>query len=664
MPRFASLPDLLAANAREDRHITFIDGEDEQRVLSFARLRQRATAVLGALQRSGLRPGHAMLLSLSDNERFLEVFWACVLGGIVPVPLAPASTDEYRRKLLRVFAQFEHASVCIDAAELERLEGFAAEQGSHGERQRLMASTLLPGRLDIGGAPGEPLAPAPDELAFIQYSSGSTGEPKGVLLTHRNITANIASIIAAAEFSDRDVALSWMPLSHDMGLIGFHLNMVACGASHALMRTELFARRPLMWLEQASRRRATVLCSPNFGYQHYLRQYALKPPSRLDLSAVRLVFNGAEPISAELSRRFMRTMTPHGLHPDTMFAVYGLAEASLAVSFPRPGTPLESIRLQREGLRVGAPAQPSTPRDGRASEFLKLGPPLPGTEVSIADESGAALGEGLLGHVRIRGDNVSRGYHRGATHAAGDWLDTGDLGLFLDGQLVITGRAKDLVIVNGQNYYPHDLERIAEEVEGVEANRAVAAGVHRPDGETEELALFVLHRGPLADFVPMVLELRRALLRQAGLEATHVVPVRHIPKTSSGKLQRHVLARAFEQGEFEAILAELTPLLATTEEGSFSQPQQASTVTRLHEICAGLVGDRRLTPQTNLLEINLNSLTLAQIHEAIEREYPQRVEVTDLIDYPTLEQLAAFLDAHEPRTHPAGPGGANTLSGA
>ena len=653
MPRFASLPDLLAANAREDRHITFIDGEDEQRVLSFARLRQRATAVLGALQRSGLRPGDPVLLSLSDNERFLELFWACVLGGIVPVPLAPASTDEYRRKLLRVFAQFERASVCIDAAALERLKGFAAEQGSHGERQRLMASTLLPGRLDIGGAPGEPLAPAPDELAFLQYSSGSTGEPKGVLLTHRNVTANVTSIIAAAEFSDRDVALSWMPLSHDMGLIGFHLNMVACGASHALMRTELFARRPLMWLEQASRRRATVLCSPNFGYQHYLRQYALKPPPRLDLSAVRLVFNGAEPIAAELSRRFMRAMAPHGLNPHAMFAVYGLAEASLAVSFPRPGTPLESVRLQREGLRVGDPARPSIAPDGSSSDFVKLGRPVPGTEVGIADESGTPLGEGLLGHVRIRGDNVSRGYHGGATRPAGDWLDTGDLGLFLEGQLIITGRAKDLVIVNGQNYYPHDLERIAEEVEGVETNRIVAAGVRRTGGETEELALFALHRGPLADFVPIVLKLRRTLLRQAGLEATHVVPVRHIPKTSSGKLQRHVLAQAFEQGEFDALLAELSPLLSANEEGGAGQPQEASTVARLHEICAGLVRGKRLTPQTNLLEINLNSLTLAQIHEAIEREYPQRVEVTDLLEYPTLELLAAFLDASEPRGHPA-----------
>jgi hypothetical protein len=280
---------------------------------------------------------------------------------------------------------------------------------------------------------------------------------------------------------------------------------------------------------------------------------------------------------------------------------------------------------------------------------VKLGRPVPGTEVGIFDEAGGALGEGLLGHVRIRGDNVSVGYHGREPRPPGDWLDTGDLGLFADGQLVITGRAKDLVIVNGQNYYPHDLERLAEAVEGIEANRIVAAGERRPGGETEELALFVLHRGAAADFVPLVLELRRTLLRQTGLEATHVVPVRQIPKTSSGKLQRHLLAQAFERGEFEAPLAELAPLLDVAGAGGGASPEPASTVMRLHAICAPLVGERTLTPQTNLLEINLNSLTLAQIHEAIEREYPQRVEVTDLIDYPALEQLAAFLDANAPR---------------
>lgn len=652
--RFDTLHDILPATARDDRQITLIEGDKEQRVLSFQRLRQRALAVLGALQRQSIAPGDTVILCLADNERFLEMFWACVLGGIVPVPLAPGTTDAHRQKLLRVFAQLGPRTwVGIDTPSLERLDGFAASQGAAGEAAALRARALIPGSLDIGGAPGQPVPPSPDDLAFIQYSSGSTGEPKGVLLTHRNLCANIAAIIEAAAFSDRDVALSWMPLSHDMGLIGFHLNMLACGAGHAIMRTDLFARRPLLWLDQASQRRATVLCSPNFGYQHYLRQFALKPPTGLDLSAVRLIFNGAEPIAAELCRRFSAAMTPHGLKANTMFPVYGLAEASLAVSFPPPGAALQTVELDRRALRVGAPVQVAAQGSVHAAEFVKLGRAVPGCAVRIVDDGGTEMGDRIAGHVQIRGDNVSIGYFGAQPDIATprstvDWLDTGDLGLTLDGQLVITGRAKDLIIVNGQNYHPADLEAIAQQVPGVEANRVAAAGVRTAGDDTESLALFVLHRGPVADFGPKAQALREAVGRQTDLELHDVVPVSTIPKTTSGKLQRYALARAFEEGEFATIMKELADCLSANAATQPAGEGPKSTALRLKEICQPLIPEQQITVDTNLLDINLKSLTLARIHETIEREFPQRIEVTDLFDYPTLAQLAKLLD--EPQT--------------
>jgi acyl-CoA synthetase (AMP-forming)/AMP-acid ligase II len=396
-----------------------------------------------------------------------------------------------------------------------------------------------------------------------------------------------------------------------------------------------------------------VLCSPNFGYQHYLRQFALKPPTGLDLSAVRLIFNGAEPISAELCRRFSAAMAPHGLKTHAMFPVYGLAEASLAVSFPSPATALDTIDLDRTGLRIGTPVQVAAHGSARAAEFVKLGRAVPGCEVRIVDDGGAEMAEGVVGHVQIRGDNVSNGYFGAQTgdaapRSAGDWLDTGDLGLRFDGQLVITGRAKDLIIVNGQNYYPADLEAIAQQVPGVEANRVAAAGVRTAGDDTESLALFVVHRGPLADFVPRALALRQVIGQQTDLEVTDVVPVGAIPKTTSGKLQRYALARAFEEGEFATILTELAGCLSANVATQPVGDGPKSTAQRLKEICEPLIPDQQITVHTNLLEINLKSLTLARIHEAIEREFPQRIEVTDLFDYPTLAQLADLLD--KPRT--------------
>ncbi len=647
MPPFETLNAILPADVREDRQITFIEGENEQRTMSFRRLRQRATGALGALQRRGMKRGDTLILFIADNERFVEMFWACTLGGIVAVPLAPGAADEHWRKLLRVFAQLDRSLVCIDAPTLDRFDSFIATHRLQDQGQQLHARSVVVGGLDMAGEAGVTVQPDPSDLAFIQYSSGSTGDPKGVMLTHRNLVTNIASIVEGAGYTDRDSVISWMPLSHDMGLIGFHLTLLAAGVSHAIMRTELFARRPLLWLELASQRRCTVLCSPNFGFQHYLRQYAHRPPEGLDLSSIRLIFNGAEPISAEVCRRFMRTMAPHGLKANSMFAVYGLAEATLAVAFAPRGIPMETVVVDPTRLRIGETVRQEALQGGRVTELVKVGPPLPGIGVRIVDDHGATLGDGVLGLVLMRGDNVTAGYYQdpartAALISADGWLATGDLGFIWDGQLVIAGREKDLVIINGQNHYPHDLERIAAEVADIEANRVAAAGVRGPASHTEELAFFVIHRGGIAEFLPKVIELRRKLMQQTGLEVSHVVPVRQIPKTSSGKLQRYALAEAFELGEFDAALAEIERLIA--EKNAAEQRTGSATAQRLQHICASFVVDRPLTPQTNLLEIDLNSLTLARIHEAIEREFPQRVQVTDLFDYPTLEQLAAFLD--------------------
>ncbi len=651
MPRFDTLCSALDAMRREDRNVTLIDGADNQHSLSFAQLRQRAIGTLGALQRRGLTVGDAVLLFVNDNESFLVMFWACVLGGFVPVPVAVGVGDEQRRKLFRIFAQFDRAWVYGDVRTMERIEGFASAAGLREQWLQVRSRLLLVGALDVAGAPGRPIVPDRHDIAFVQYSSGSTSEPKGIVLTHLSVMTNIAAISEAVHYTDSDVALSWMPLSHDMGLIGFHLNMIACGATHAIMRTDLFARRPLLWLKKATELRATVLCSPNFGYQHYLTQFELRRPEGLDLSAVRILFNGAEPVSAELCDRFMRAMTSSRLGAATMLTVYGLAEASLAVSIPRPGVGVEVLHLDRNAFRVGDTVRQVAADDPHAVSFVKLGPPVAGVQLRITDDAGTPLSDGILGHVCISGENVTRGYYRddvatARVLSADGWLDTGDLGFLIAGELVITGRTKDVIFVNGQNYNPHDLEIVAGRLPGMEAGRVVAVGARNNRTGTEDLVIFALHRGGLKEFVSIARGLRRSINQQTGLEVAHVLPVTRIPKTTSGKVQRHLLAREFEQGRFEEAIAALAPLLAEPEDTQAADTESArGTTQRLQEICARLIPEKHVGVETNLFSINLNSLTLARLHEAIDREFPNRLEVTDLFDNPTLRELAAFLDA-------------------
>ena len=321
------------------------------------------------------------------------------------------------------------------------------------------------------------------------------------------------------------------------------------------------------------------------------------------------------------------------------------------MSFPRPGAATEVLYLDRSSLKIGDVATAVEASHVHAAAFVKLGRAVPGTQLRVVDDAGRACAVRAPGHVQIRGANVTAGYHgdeaaSASARAADGWLDTGDIGLIDEGQLVITGRAKDIIFVGGQNYYPHDLERIAESVPGIETNKVAAVGVRR--GDAEALVLFVLHRAPAADLVPTALALRRAINLQTGLEVAQVLPVTRMPKTTSGKLQRYALARAFERGEFDAVMTELEPRMAIGSgiaDPEIEDPANSACLQNLLTICAQVIPDRDITADTNLLEINLSSLSLARLHEAIDLAYPQRVEVVDLFDHPSLRALARFLDA-------------------
>jgi acyl-CoA synthetase (AMP-forming)/AMP-acid ligase II/acyl carrier protein len=421
---------------------------------------------------------------------------------------------------------------------------------------------------------------------------------------------------------------------------------MAAGMNHAVMDTSLFVRRPLMWMSKASDLKATQLCSPNFGYKHFLKLFERKGLENLDLGTVKLILNGAEPISWELCQEFMNALAPHGLRRNAMHPVYGLAEATVAVTVPVPGHDFARVVADRHALKIGAPFVQVPAGDANAISFLKVGRPVRDVALRIADDKDLALGVGLVGNVQVRGESVTSGLYDAdgtATTLFTDdgWLRTGDVGVLVDEELVVTGRVKDIIIVNGQNYYPHDLEEIVADIDGFDLGKVVICGVRPAQSTGEQIIVFLLYRQDIQSFGPLAAEARERIAQHTGLEVDAVVPVARIPKTTSGKVQRAQLAVAYLDGEFSEILAELAKRVP--QDSADGSADLEPLVEEVLAVCLEFTKDRKFGPDDNLFESGISSLTLTEIMLAVDQKYPGVVDISDLFDYPTVREVAAFI---------------------
>lgn len=620
---------LLEERSRRDGvGITFIETGGTERFLSYRELYTLAGKGLSCLQHAGMRAGDELVFQLPDNRSMVIAFWACVLGGIIPVPLTVSHHDEHKKKLLHVWPLLNNPRLLHADVGSENLPG-ASFMHIH-EEELLTAS----GRGTIHPAGG-------DDIAFIQFSSGSTGDPKGVVLTHRNLLTNMRAIADAAGYRDTDSTLSWMPLTHDMGLIGFHLNPLLSGMNQYLMPAALFVRRPGLWLSKASQHKVTILSSPNFGYDYVLRNTDSATRAQWDLSAVRILYNGAEPISLKLCTRFADALKAYGLNRHSLRPVYGLAEASLAVTMSQVGTGILSTSVDRYALRPGDSVRMAV--DARdAIDLVSVGTPVNACRLRIAGEEDMPLAEEIVGHIQIRGDNVTDGYYNNGTatargRTADGWVRTGDLGFIKGGNLYVTGRAKDMLILNGQNYYPADLESIALEIEGIQLNKIAFGGQYNDALQREEALAFVQHRGHLAEFLPLSRQIRALLDARVGIGIDKVIPVKDIPRTTSGKLQRFVLLERYRRGEFDGVIRELEDSQRDSQEVI---PAVASSIeNRLRALWLRVFGNAG----EDLVYAGVSSLKTAQLGMLIWKEFQVELPAGLLYERRNLKEIAAAI---------------------
>ncbi|MFF7627971.1 amino acid adenylation domain-containing protein [Streptomyces cyaneofuscatus] len=543
-----TLLDVLLGAVREapGQVVVHVRGDGSELTVTLRELLDDALHVAGGLREAGVVPGTCVPLLADRSEDFQPMFWGALAAGLVPVPLAPDA-----RRVLPVWEHLGRPPVLVDAA-----NGAVAGE---------LAGDVRVLRLDVlrqGPLPRQPVVAGPDDVAFVQFSSGSTGAPKGVEVTHRAVLANLEQIREASALGADDVLVSWMPYFHDMGLIGTHLAPLAARSKQVKIGPLSFAKRPRIWFEVADRHRATVLSAANFALALAVRRVPDEVVARLDLSAVRLMLVGAEPIAPAVWREFARTMRPAGLDPAAAQPVYGLAEATLAVAFPPPGEVAEPLVLDREALSRGVavdsvvdPVVGSVAGEG-AVELMDVGLPVAGCAVRIVDDEGAELGDRRVGHILVSGPQLARGYHGlpgvSAEVFADGWLRTGDLGFLRDGRLCVTGRHKDVLFLNGRTFHAPDMEAVAAATPGLPAGAPAVIGSTDPVTGGERVVVFVPWARPPGEAAE-VLERVAARVRGALLHddvRVLALPPGAFPRTTSGKLQRQRLRERFEAGEW------------------------------------------------------------------------------------------------------------------
>jgi fatty-acyl-CoA synthase len=583
LPKIETFQDVLRHRGRVDgtqKHLVFFEDDGEDKSLTFGELLAEAEHVEAQLTKRGIGRGDKVAIMLPTCRDFFLIFAGTLLAGATPVPIYPPfradRIAEYAERQSAILENSE-AKLLVTFREAEAVAKMLAPRVSSLEGV-ITAKALIESNAPAGLGP-QTYGRGTD-LALLQYTSGSTGHPKGVMLTHGNLLANIRAIGEALELRTDDVGVSWLPLYHDMGLIGAWLMPLYFGLPVVVLSPLAFLSRPARWLRAFHRYRGTIGAAPNFAYELAAAKVSDEELQHLDLSSWRAALNGAEPVLPATLNRFSQRFAGCGFRREAFLPVYGLAEASLAVTIPKSGTGPREDRVaralfERDGRAVPAAADSPNSSAGADTDlisFISVGSPIPRHEVRVADTRGEDAGERVEGQLWFRGPSATQGYYKNAAATAAlqapetdsaetlapdagsefTWINSGDRGYRADGEIFITGRVKDIIIHAGRNLYPHEIEDIVARVPGVRKGCVVAFGAADPVSGTERLVVVAetREREPGAR-VRLAQAITAQLSTAIGLppDVVELVGPNTIPKTSSGKLQRDSTKKRFLSGE-------------------------------------------------------------------------------------------------------------------
>lgn len=633
-----NLFDSLIKSSFGNNGITFYDNNGSH-FLSYNELYNKSLRIAGFLSERVNPTENEIIILIDNNREFVPVFWACIAAKIKAVPVAVGNSAEHKLKLFKVWKNLLSPYIVTSKTIYENLRSFAEQNGLESTFEEMQQRLII--HNDIIENPAFlPGIITENEIAFIQYSSGSTGRPKGVILTHKNLVITISAFIRQTKVNSYDSFLSWFPLTHDMGLIGWHIAPLLIGINQVLIETNLFVRRPAIWMDKTYEHKSTILCSPNFGLKHFLGFTKKINEAEWNLSNVRAIVNGAEPISPKLCEEFLSALSQYGLKHTVMTPGYGLAEVGLISSISDYSKDFQTIYLDRTKLNIGDEIVECEESSDRGLSFVCEGEFIPELSVKMTDDRGLELPEKHVGHINLKGESVTRGYYNNAsatkqTITSEGWLDTGDLGFLYNKKIFLTGRSKELIIINGYNYYPHDIERVCLSLDELELGKIVAAGTYEESLDQEVLIIFVYYKSGIDKFIDLSIRIKEILLRSVGLNVYRVIPIKKIPKTTSGKVQRFVLLENYRKGDYNEVISKIVSIQHSKEENKITDEFSLEIIIeKLKTILKGVVSTNIIDHDEALINYGIDSICGTELLGRVKDYF--NIEIDEFIYLPDL----------------------------
>ncbi|MCB0195333.1 MAG: AMP-binding protein, partial [Anaerolineae bacterium] len=652
---------LTATHTSKPNSIIYVRADGTAETTSYAKLLTEAERILAGLRRHGLEPGAQVVLQLDANDNILPAFWGCVLGGFVPliaaVPLTYSMSSRALDQLIGIWRQLEQPLILIsehvaqtrDLPALQHQLSLTSEEVTTIEQLR-----------ESEPDPSHHLA-QPDDIAFFSTTSGSTGQPKCIMLTHRNLLRRALGVNTFQANTAENIALNWLPFDHIGAISEYHLRFIPLGSTLIYAPKEYVLSRPLNWLDLLSQYQVTHSWAPNFLYNLILNALDEVETPAWDLSPVEVLLTAGESVAIEAVEAFLNRLGQFGLKQTALWPAFGMAEMGSGVTYfhPTDDRPV-GFHTVRRGDPDGTSYVSFTPTsrdDPESITFTSLGPPIPGVSLRIVDEKGQTISsEATVGRLQVKGEAVSKGYYnnQAATERvflADGWFDTEDLAFMVDGELYIAGRTKESIIINGANFYSSEIEQVATAVEGVEASYTAACAVRKAGSTTEQLAIFFhptkLAQSTEAQLTTLIGQIRKAVSSQVGVTPTYVLPLAQtaIPKTSIGKIQRTKLSQQFEAGTFDALIQRFrrhpqsAPSLPSRPRLSRTAIEQQIAYIWQSSLELDQVG-----LHDNFFELGGDSVRLIQIHARLQEQFQTEIALVDLFEYSTIHALAGRLE--------------------